>query len=86
LNAWRESPYYSEKERAALDWAESVTLVSETHVPDDVYERVRAQYSEKEIVDLTLAVAMINLWNRIAISMGAVPGLYQPKQSSVAGS
>ena len=84
LNAWRESPYYSEKERAALDWAESVTLVSETHVPDDVYERVRAQYSEKEIVDLTLAVAMINLWNRIAISMRAVPGLYQPKQSTAA--
>src|SRR5258707_6007898 len=84
LNAWRESPYYSEKERAALEWAESVTLVSETHVPDEVYERVRAQYSEKEIVDLTLAVGMINLWNRIAISMRAVPGLYQPKQSTVA--
>src|SRR5437762_7803745 len=52
LNAWRESPYYSEKERAALEWAESVTLVSAAHVPDEVYERVRAQYSEKEIVDL----------------------------------
>jgi len=86
LNAWRESPYYNEKERAALEWAESVTLVSETHVPDEVYERVRAQYSEKEIVDLTLAVGMINLWNRIAISMRAVPGLYQPKQSTAAAS
>src|SRR6266436_388822 len=75
LNAWRESPYYSEKERAALEWAESVTLVSETHVPDEVYERVRAPYSEKEIVDLTLAVGMINLWNRVAISLRAVPGL-----------
>jgi len=84
LNAWRESPYYSEKERAALEWAESVTLVSETHVPDEVYERVRAHTRKKEIVDLTLAVGMINLWNRIAISMRAVPGLYQPKQSTVA--
>src|SRR5215467_3234665 len=68
LGAWRESPYYRDKERAALEWTEAVTLVSETHVPDDVYARVRAQYSEKEIVDLTLAVAMINLWNRVAIS------------------
>ena len=73
-------------EGGSLEWAESVTLVSETHVPDDVYERVRAQYSEKEIVDLTLAVGMINLWNRIAISLRAVPGLYQPKQSTVAAS
>ncbi len=86
LNAWRESPYYTEKERAALEWAEAVTLVSETHVPDEVYERVRAQYSEKEIVDLTLAVGMINLWNRIAISFRAEPGLYQPKQASAAAS
>ncbi len=86
LNAWRESPYYTEKERAALEWAEAVTLVSETHVPDEVYERVRAQYSEKEIVDLTLAVGMINLCNRIAISFRAEPGLYQPKQASAAAS
>jgi AhpD family alkylhydroperoxidase len=86
LNAWRESQYYSEKERAALEWAESVTLVSETHVPDDVYNRVRSQYSEKEIVDLTLAVGMINLWNRVAISFRAEPGKYQPKQTSAAAS
>ncbi|HET9804202.1 MAG TPA: carboxymuconolactone decarboxylase family protein [Candidatus Acidoferrum sp.] len=82
LNAWRESPYYTDKERAALEWTEAVTLVSETHVPDDVYERVRAQYSEKEIVDLTLAIGTINLWNRVAISFRAEPGKYQPKQSS----
>ena len=86
LDAWRESPYYTAKERAALEWTEAVTLVSQTHVPDDVYERVCAQYSEKEIVDLTLAVGMINLWNRVAISLRAVPGLYQAKQSSAAAS
>jgi len=86
LDAWRESPYYSERERAALEWTEAVTLVSETHVPDEVYERVRAHYSEKEIVDLTIAMGMINMWNRIAISFRAVPGLYQPKHSTAAGS
>ena len=86
LNAWRESPYYSEKERAALEWAENVTLVSETHIPDDVYARVRSQYSEKEIVDLTLAIGMINLWNRVAISFRTEPGKYQPKQTSAAAS
>ena len=86
LNAWRESPYYSEKERAALEWAENVTLVSETHIPDDVYARVRSQYSEKEIVDLTLAIGMINLWNRVAISFRAEPGQYQSKQTSAAAS
>src|SRR5206468_6470865 len=56
LDAWRETPYYTDRERAALEWTEAVTLVSQTHVPDDVYQRVRAQYSEKEIVDLTIAV------------------------------
>src|SRR5215831_10447323 len=81
LNAWRESPYYTDRERAALEWAEALTLVAETHVPDEVYERVRAQFSEKEVVDLTIAVGLINLWNRIAISFRAVPGLYQPKQA-----
>jgi len=82
LDAWRESPYYSAKECAALEWAEAITLVSETHVSDEVYERVRTQFSEKEIVDLTIAAGMINIWNRIAISLRAVPGLYQPKQSA----
>src|SRR5215831_6351184 len=81
LDAWRETPYYSARERAALEWTEALTLVSDTHVPDEVYERVRAQFSEKEVVDLTIAVGLINLWNRIAISFRAVPGLYQPKQA-----
>jgi len=86
LDAWRESPYYTDRERAALEWTESVTLVSQTHVPDDVFERMRAQFSEKEIVDLTHAVAMINLWNRLAIPFRAVPGNYQPKKSSATAS
>lgn len=86
LDAWRESPYYTDRERAALAWTESVTLVCQTHVPDDVFERLRAQFSEKEIVDLTHAVAMINLWNRLAIPFRAAPGNYQPKKSSATAS
>jgi AhpD family alkylhydroperoxidase len=78
LDAWRETPFYTDRERAALAWSEAVTLVSEGHVPDEVYEFARKQFSEKEIVDLTLAVAEINAWNRIAISLRAVPGTYQP--------
>lgn len=82
LDAWRESPYYSERERAALEWTESVTLVAETHVPDEVFARARAQFSEKELVDLTLAVATINAWNRVAISFRSVPGVYQPPKTA----
>ena len=82
LDAWRETPFYSDKERAALEWTESVTLVSQTHVPDEVFENLQKHFSEKEIVDLTLAVGMINLWNRLAISMRAVPGTYQARQAA----
>jgi AhpD family alkylhydroperoxidase len=78
LNAWRETPFYSERERAALEWTEAVTLVSETHVPDETYNSVREHFSEKELVDLTLAIIAINGWNRLAISFRTVPGLYQP--------
>ncbi len=78
LDAWEESPYYSERERAALAWTEAVTRVSETHVPDGVYEEVRKQFSVKELADLTVAVATINLWNRLAIAGRATPGTYQP--------
>lgn len=78
LDAWRETPFYSDRERAALAWTEALTLVSETHVPDSVYEEVRKQFSEKEIVDLTLAVAAINSWNRLAIALRSVAGHYQP--------
>jgi AhpD family alkylhydroperoxidase len=82
LNAWRETPFYSDSERAALEWTDSLTLVSETHVPDEVYENVRKHFSEKEIVDLSLVVGMINLWNRLAISVRAVPGEYKAKHAT----
>lgn len=74
LDAWRETPFYSDRERAALAWTEAVTLVSKSHVPDEVFEEARAQFSERELVGLTLAVAAINGWNRLAISFRNVPG------------
>lgn len=77
LSAWREAPYYTDRERAALAWTESVTLVSRDQVPDDVYERTRRQFSEAELANLTMAVVAINGWNRIAIAFRAVPGTYQ---------
>jgi len=86
LDAWRETPFYSERERAALAWTESLTLVSQTHVPDDVFEEVRKQFSEKEIVDLTLVLGMINLWNRLAIALRAVPGHYKVAGTAAAAS
>ena len=86
LDAWRETPFYTDQERAALAWVEAVTLVSETHVPDDVFEALRKHFGEKEIVDLTLLATTINMWNRLAISMRAVPGHYQPAKSSSAAS
>ena len=76
LSAWRETPYYSARERAALEWTEALTLVSESGVPDDVYERVREQFSEDELVHLSLAVVAINGWNRLNIAARTVPGGY----------
>lgn len=81
LDAWRECPYYTERERAALAWTEAVTLITSGHVPDSVYEEVRPHFSEKELADLTLAVAAINSWNRLSISARAVPGTYQPAKA-----
>ncbi len=78
LNAWREAPFYSDRERAALAWTEAVTLVSQSHVPDEVYEQARAQFTETELVNLTLAIVAINGWNRMAISFRALPGHYKP--------
>lgn len=78
LDAWREAPFYTERERAALAWAEAVTKVTEGHVPDAVYEEARKQFSEEELIDLTLAVTTINAWNRIAISFRTEVGTYQP--------
>jgi AhpD family alkylhydroperoxidase len=80
LDAWREAPFYNDRERAALAWAEAVTLVREGHVPDAVYEEARKQFSEEEIANLTLAVAAINAWNRLSISFRTVPGEYQAVQ------
>lgn len=80
LDAWRESPFYTARERAALAWTESLTLVAQTHVPDEVYEEVKTEFTEAELVDLTYAVVAINAWNRLAISMRAVPGEYQPQK------
>jgi AhpD family alkylhydroperoxidase len=84
LSAWRETPFYSDRERAALEWTEAVTLVSQDHVPDEVYERVRQHFDETELINLTLAVIAINGWNRLAISMRAVPGTYQRQPSMAA--
>jgi len=78
LDAWRETPYYSERERAALAWAEAVTLVAEGQVPQRDYEDVRPYFSEKELSDLTLAIASINAWNRLSIAARLTPGTYQP--------
>jgi AhpD family alkylhydroperoxidase len=85
LDAWRECPFYTDRERAALQWTEAVTLVTNGHVPDEVYEEVRLHFSEKELADLTLAVATINAWNRLSISARTVPGEYQPARPKRVG-
>ncbi len=84
LNAWRETPFFSERERAALEWTEAVTEVGKAHVPDDVFERVHKHFNDAELVNLTLAVVVINGWNRLAISFRAVPGTYQRKTPAAA--
>jgi AhpD family alkylhydroperoxidase len=78
LDAWREAPYYTERERAAFAWAEAVTNITDGHVPDELYEETRQHFGEQEIADLTLAVVAINGWNRISIAFRVVPGTYQP--------
>src|SRR3954470_179134 len=76
LSAWRETPFYSERERAALRWTEALTLIGETHAPDDVYEEARQHFSEMEMANLTMAIVTINGWNRLAIGFRMVPGTY----------
>ncbi len=80
LLAWEETPFFSERERAALAWTEATTKIGEGHVPDPVYEQARRYFSEKELVDLTLAIIAINGWNRLAIGFRTVPGTYDPAQ------
>lgn len=82
LDAWRESPYYSDRERSALAWAEAVTSITHEHVPSELYDAVRQHLSEKELSDLTLAVATINAWNRLSIAARLVPGNYQPAMAT----
>src|SRR5215472_2311370 len=77
LDAWRESPYYTDRERAALTWVEAVTFIANGHASDSAYEEARGQFSEKEMADLTLATATINAWNRLAIAARLVPGAYK---------
>ena len=84
ISGWRETDLYTARERAALAWAESVTLLDEGHVPDEVYEIVRKEFSEEELIDLTLAVASINSWNRVNIAFRTTAGGYQPGQWAVA--
>lgn len=82
LDAWRECPYYSARERAALTWTEAVTLITAGHVPDAVYNEVRGEFSEKELADLTLAIAAINAWNRLSIAARLRPGTYEPAKAT----
>jgi AhpD family alkylhydroperoxidase len=82
LDAWRECPYYTDRERAALAWTESVTRITDGHVPDAVYDEARRHFGEKELCDLTLAVSTINAWNRLSIAARTVPGAYQPAASA----
>jgi AhpD family alkylhydroperoxidase len=81
LDAWRETPFFSDRERAGLAWVEAITLVSQTHVPDEVYDEARRHFSEKEIFDLTFIASTINAWNRIAIASRTMPGSYQPAKT-----
>jgi AhpD family alkylhydroperoxidase len=76
LSAWRETPYYTEREQAALAWTEALTLVTEGHVSDALFDRVRAQFTEDQIVHLTLAIVAINGWNRLNVAARTVPGGY----------
>jgi AhpD family alkylhydroperoxidase len=79
LNSWRETPFFTDRERAALEWTEAVTCLGDTHVPDEVYRRAAAEFGESELVALTFGVIVINCWNRLAVPFRAPVGTYQPK-------
>jgi AhpD family alkylhydroperoxidase len=83
LTAWRETPFYSDRERAALAWTEAVTFVNDGHVPDAAFAAAREQFSEEELVNLTLAITTINAWNRLSVAFRAVPGSYVRQMSSL---
>ena len=80
LSAWRDTPFFSEKERLVLAWTERLTLMAEGHVSDELIQQARGLFSYAELVDLTMAVAAINMWNRLVATFGPEPGSYQPQQ------
>lgn len=82
LDAWRECPWYTDRERAALAWTEALTLITNGHVSEGVYEEVRPHFTNKELTDLTLAVTTINAWNRISIASRTPPGTYKPAKAA----
>jgi AhpD family alkylhydroperoxidase len=77
LTVWRETPYYTERERAALEWTEALTLIAENRVDDEIYQQARAQFTEQELVDLSVAIIAINGWNRLCVAFRSVPGTYE---------
>ena len=83
LSAWRETPFFTDRERAALEWTESLTRVADTHVPDDVYERASSLFTEAELVALTFGVIVINSWNRLSVSFRPLVGTYEPQAAAV---
>ena len=85
LDAWREASYYTDRERAALEWTEALTNITDGHVPDAVYDAVRGHFSDKELADLTWAVAAINAWNRVAIAFRSEAGTYKAAGARVSG-
>ena len=82
LSVWRETPFFSGRERAALEWTEALTRITESDVPDDLYQHVQAHFSDVELANLTLAIVAINGWNRLSIAFRAVPGSYQRKAAA----
>jgi AhpD family alkylhydroperoxidase len=84
LSAWRETPFFTPRERAALSWTEALTNIQQGHPSDEVYEEARTQFDEAELVKLTFVITQINSWNRIAIAFRAEPGIYQPAAHATA--
>jgi AhpD family alkylhydroperoxidase len=84
LSAWRETPFFTPRERAALSWTEALTNIQQGHASDEVYEEARTQFDEAELVKLTFVITQINSWNRIAIAFRAEPGIYQPAAHATA--
>ena len=82
IPAWREAPFYSERERAALEWTEAITLVANDHIPDEVFERVRPHFSDEELANLTMAINVINSWNRLNVAFRTPAGIYHRPQEA----